>query len=127
MKLAKQPVHFFSVNMFSLFVTVKLEAYIYHHKRHVKKLALLHVRHCGHYWNNRSNHSSYQIVLNYLWLLTHQVYTCTQLYEINGFLYTHVDISSSGNSDIYKYYVCFFQSPTFSISLFSYYDDHFRN
>ena len=46
------------------------------------------------------NHSSYQIVLCCLWLLTHQVYTCTQLYGINGFLYTHVDISGSGNSDI---------------------------
>ena len=81
-------------------MTVKLEIYIYHHKRHVKKLALLHVGHCGHYWNKRYNHSSYQIVLHYLWLLTHQVYTCTQLYGINGFLYTHVDISGSGNSDI---------------------------
>ena len=98
--------------MFSLFVTVKLEIYIYHHKRHVKKLALLHVGHCGHYWNKQYSHSSYQIVLHYLWLLTHQVYTCTQLYGINGFLYTRIDISGSdispttGNSSFPQDRVC---------------------
>ena len=86
--------------MFFLFVTVKLEIYIYHHKRCVRKLVLLHVGHCGHYWNKRYNHSNYQIVLHYLWLLIHQVYTSRELYGLNGFLHTHVDISGSGNSDI---------------------------
>ena len=42
----------------------------------------------------------FQIVLNYLWLHTHQVYPCIQLYRINGFLHTHIDISGSGNSDV---------------------------
>ena len=92
--------------MLSIFVTVKLEIYIYHHKRDVKKLALLHVGHCGQNWNKRYNHSSYPIVLHYLWLLTHQVYTCTQLNGINGFLYIHVDISSSGTSSLPQDTVC---------------------
>ena len=99
-QLAKQWVDLFFVNMFSLFVTAKLEIYIYHHKRHVKKLVLLHVGHCGHYWNKWSTHTSYQIVQYCLRPHIHQVYTCTQLYGINGFLYTYVDISGSGNSYI---------------------------
>ena len=83
-------------------MTVKLEIYIYHHKRPVKKLALLHVGHCGHDWNKHYNHSSHQIALHYLWLHTHQVYTYIYiyLYGINGFLYTDIDISGSGNLDI---------------------------